>query len=309
MPLRALRSLGSLGALALLAGCSGPRLFTNEDPRAAFGRYTTYGFAPQLGTDEQSYGSLLSEFLKLAAARELEARGFRPAAVPDLLVNFHVLTRERLSVAQTPVSYYGYRRYDAWHGYAGYETRIHEFTEGTLTLDLVDLRRGQLVWEGSLVGRITDAMRRDLRATVDRAVAEIFEGFPHAAGKEPLPPIEGSLDAQALRPLAEQGFAVAQMNLALLHLRGEGVEQSPSEAARWMRAAAVQGFAKAQARLAAMYEHGRGVPADPIAAYFWAQLAAQQNDASGLELRTALARKLAPELVAEAEQRAREWQR
>jgi hypothetical protein len=296
-----------LSIVALAGSCSGPRLFTHEDPQAAFSRYATFGFAPKLGTDEADYGTILSEFLKSATVRELEARGYRQDPAPDLLVNFCVATRERIRASSTPSGYYGYRRYDAWHGYVGYDTRVSQYTEGTLSIDLVDLRRGQLVWEGTLIGRVTDEMRRNLRATIDEAVGEVFEGFPHTAGKDPLPPLESALDARALLPLAEQGFAVAQMNLALLHLRGEGVEKSPSEAARWMRAAALQGFAKAQARLGAMYEHGRGVPVDPTMAYFWSHRAAQQGDPSGLEQRAALAQRLAPELVAEAEQRAREW--
>ncbi|MBL8897424.1 MAG: DUF4136 domain-containing protein [Planctomycetes bacterium] len=307
-PRQALFAL-ALTLAALASSCSGNRLFTSEDPQAAFSRYTTFGFAPKLGTDEADYGSILSEFLKSAASRELLARGYRQDPAPDLLVNFHVATRERLQGSVTPIGYYGYRRYDAWHGYAGYESRVSQFTEGTLTIDLVDLRRGQLVWEGTLIGRVSDEMRRNLRATIDEAVAELFADFPHTAGTDPLPPLEGVTDARTLLPLAEQGFAVAQMNLALLYLRGEGVEKSPAEAARWMRAAALQGFAKAEARLGAMYEHGRGVPVDPIAAYFWSHLAAQQGDPSGLEQREALAQRLAPELVAEAEQRAREWRR
>ena len=48
---------------------------------------------------------------------------------------------------------------------------------------------------------------------------------------------------RACAPLAEQGLTDAQLILADLYLRGLGVPQNLSEAARWHRAAAEQGGA------------------------------------------------------------------
>ena len=83
-----------VGMLVVLAGCaSGPRVFSNEDPTAGFATYRTYGFASPLGTDRPEYSSLTTEFLRQATSRELEARGYRRAEEPDLLVNFFVNTK------------------------------------------------------------------------------------------------------------------------------------------------------------------------------------------------------------------------
>jgi hypothetical protein len=69
--------------LALLAvlcqACAGPRVVVNYDRAADFGAYRTYGFSTQLATDDGDTTTLLSKFLKAAASRELEARGYRPA--------------------------------------------------------------------------------------------------------------------------------------------------------------------------------------------------------------------------------------
>jgi hypothetical protein len=304
----AVRAALSFSSAACLLSCSSTKLFTSEDPGANFDTYVTYGFSKQLGTDEEGYGTIVSEFLKAAASRELEARGYKPSPAPDLLINFRVQTREQLRATQTPApGFYGYRSYGTWNGYIGSQTTLSTYTEGTLNVDLIDHRRGQLIWEATMIGRISDAMRRDLRATIDEAMAEVFESYPHRAGSRPLPPIENTLDVPTLLRLAEQGLAVAQMNLALLYLRGAGVEESPQTASLWMRRAANQGFFKAQVKLASMYEHGRGVPLDLVAAYMWSHVAAQNGEELGREQREALRQRMTAESIAEAELRAAEW--
>lgn len=166
----------------LLVGCaSGPKVFVNQDPAADFGQYRTFGFPAKLGTDDrEGYTSLLSQYLKEAATRELQARGYRLAENPDLLVNFAVMTKEKIRSTSTPTygGFYGYRGYGAW---GGYETTVTQYTEGTLSIDLADAKRNQLVWEAAIVGRLRDEDRKNLKATVDAAVQRLFQDFPYYA--------------------------------------------------------------------------------------------------------------------------------
>jgi len=176
--------LGLFLALGLLNGCSSPKIITNVDPNADFGRYTTYGFTDPLGADSADYQSLVSQFLKRAVAHELEVRGYTTADAPDLLVNFYLHSQDKLSTSTQPSAYYGYRGYGGygtWGGYGGYETTVTQYTEGTLNVDLVDSRRMQLVWEGVIIGQITDKMRRELEKSIDESVARLFEKFPFTA--------------------------------------------------------------------------------------------------------------------------------
>lgn len=179
-----LRLLLLAAAIALLAGCAtGPRIFANEDPAAEFSRYRTFDFASPLGTDRAEYSSLLTEYLRQATARELEARGYRRAENPDLLVNFYVNTKERIRSTSTMApgyGYYGFRRgyYGVW---GGYETTVTQYTEGTLTVDIVDRARNQLVWEGTAVGRTREEDRENLQAVVNEVVGQVFTRFPYRA--------------------------------------------------------------------------------------------------------------------------------
>lgn len=185
-----------LAAIVLTSCASGPKIYTNQDPDADFSQYKTYGFA-QLDTDKYRYSSLLSQYMTTAASRELEARGYTKSANPDLLVNFHVQTQEKIKTTQTPTSsmgYYGYRGhggYGGWGGYTGYETRVTQYTEGTVNVDLIDNRRSQLVWEAVLVGRVTDKARENLEATVNAVMVEVFLGYPYIAGSGVVQPPAG----------------------------------------------------------------------------------------------------------------------
>ena len=79
------------------------------------------------------------------------------------------------------------------------------------------------------------------------------------------------------RPLADQGYAQAQVNLGLLYSTGRGVPQDYVQAVYWYRKAADQGDAYAQFNLGFMYDTGEGVPQDYAAAMSWYRKAADQG--------------------------------
>jgi hypothetical protein len=182
--------------LSVLAACAiEPRIHSLHDPQADFSRFTTYNFAPEAGAGEQ-YTSLLTRNLQYAIAQEMESRGYRRGDNPDLLVNFKVRTREKIDVHEMPVMrsspfytpypypyYYSYRFgfYNPWPYYA-YETRIVQYTEGTLNIDLIDAPARQLVWEGAAIGRVRED-KENMPEYVREVVASIFERYPFVAGQ------------------------------------------------------------------------------------------------------------------------------
>lgn len=172
-----------VSALFMFAGCaSTPNTFSNTDPTVDFSQYRTFGFFDPLATDEQGYESLLSNFLKVSMAQQLSQRGLEYAEDPDLRINFYVNSKEKIRSSTMPtMGYYAYRDpffYDPWPAYPAYETRIDQYTEGTLNIDVVDTKTNKLVWEGMASGRVTDTAIRQLEDTIDKAVTAIMKGFP-----------------------------------------------------------------------------------------------------------------------------------
>lgn len=173
---------GMLAALLLASCASGPSIYVNADPAANFSTYRTYNFMNPLGTDRPGYSSVLSQYLRAAASRELESRGYQKSDSPDLLVNFNVQTKEKIQSSTMPSGpayggYYGYRSgyYGTW---GGYETQVTQYTEGTLTVDVVDAGRKQLAWDGTAVGRVREEARKNLQPAIDKVMTQIFEKFP-----------------------------------------------------------------------------------------------------------------------------------
>lgn len=172
-------------SITLLAACAtGPKITADYDRSADFSQYRSFGFFEPLGTDTAGYESLVTQSLKAATRRELEARGYTYAeSGADLLVNFNAKLAKALRVSSTPAPmYYGYRRgyYGGWGGY-GYTTQVDQYVEGTLNIDIIDPKRQQLVWEGVAVGRVKEKAQEQRQAAIAAAVAEIFTKYPFRA--------------------------------------------------------------------------------------------------------------------------------
>jgi uncharacterized protein len=117
-------------------------------------------------------------------------------------------------------------------------------------------------------------------------------------------------DAQAQQwyeKAAAQGHADAQVNLGILYDYGRGVEQDYKKAVYWYRLSAKQGNELAQRQLGLMFERGDGVPQDYVQAYMWYTLGAANGAKRGAALRDALAKRMTPDQIAEAQQLAQEW--
>lgn len=180
-------SLPAIFAL-LVSGCaSSPNTFSNADPGVDFSQYKTFGYFSTLSTDNPQYQSLVSNFLKVAVAQELVVRGLdHDEENPDLRVNFYINTKDKIKTRSVPTAggYHDYRDpfYDPWGGYGGvgvtYQTQVDQYTEGTLNIDVVDSKTNKLVWEGSVVGRLTEKDVRNMEQTVDEAVADVMVNFP-----------------------------------------------------------------------------------------------------------------------------------
>lgn len=171
-------------ALTFLAGCaSTPDTYSSVAPGTNLRAIKTYGFLEQASTDKVGYESLETNFLKVAVAQQLDLRGLRyDPSNPDVLMNFYIHTEEKIRARQTPTmsgGYYGYRGgfYDGFGGPA-YETQIDQYTMGTLTIDMIDPEQRKLIWEGTVTGRITKKDVKNLEATIDQAVKDVFVKFP-----------------------------------------------------------------------------------------------------------------------------------
>jgi TPR repeat protein len=110
---------------------------------------------------------------------------------------------------------------------------------------------------------------------------------------------------QEWRPLAEQGDAPTQFNIALMYGTGTGVLQDYAEAVIWFRLAAEQGHASAQSNLGVMYDNGNGVLQDAVVAHMWYNIGGANGNELGSDNRGKIEQDMTREQIAEAQALAR----
>lgn len=175
-------------ATAMLAACAtAPRVRTDHDPTADFGKYRTWSFYSPIAMEESGYSTWISDRIKDNVRKEMEARGYRYVeASPDLQVNFQGVVQDRTEVFSMPRSgvqyFYNYRR-NAYVGVPVWydDTHVSRYREGTLTVDLVDARRNRMVWTGDAIARVVKKTPEQKMAEVDQAINAIFLQYPHRA--------------------------------------------------------------------------------------------------------------------------------
>ena len=117
--------------------------------------------------------------------------------------------------------------------------------------------------------------------------------------------------ARRVVPAAQHGEARSQTVLGFMYATGRGVPQHFGNAVDWYSRAAEQGDPTGQYLLGLMYDKGQGVAQDDVLAHKWLILAAAH--ASGRQrdyytrIRDAVAFKLTPAQISEAQDLANAW--
>jgi hypothetical protein len=180
--LHPLRTMMILCAIWLVSACqSVPQVHALYDDTADLGSYSTFGFHPQLIAQGNEYDKLSTRYIKNAIIKEMQNKGYRYGENPDLWLNFNAYTKEKMRVINTPAPYpyYHFRyNYGVWPGYPLNQTRVDQYTEGTLNIDVIERKNKKLLWEGIAVGKLSKKTMDNLEAKINQAVALIFEKFP-----------------------------------------------------------------------------------------------------------------------------------
>jgi hypothetical protein len=171
-------------ALTLIAGCaSGPRVHVTQHPDSDFSSYRSFNFHQEAGIDEDAYETAVAGYIKRTITANMNARGYALSSDPDLLINFRLGDQERIESRGGPSFGIGIG-YGNPHWAVGYTTRsdVRSYTEGSLTIDMVDRAGNMAVWTGTAIERVTNSDLDNAGRSAEEAVNEIFQRFPYAAG-------------------------------------------------------------------------------------------------------------------------------
>lgn len=159
----------------VVAGCSQFSIRSGADSQADFTRLHTWAWLPVADAapaDQRVLDPYFDERIRAAVARELAAKGYRPAETtpPDFLLNY------RLQTSPGAGGFEGY----VWNGWAGIEPFYADaYDDGTLFLAVLDPRTRRMIWVGAAEARLVPTRSIAWRTKrTDAAVHDILARFP-----------------------------------------------------------------------------------------------------------------------------------
>jgi hypothetical protein len=169
--------------LLSIVGCTTVRVSQDYDPKQDFSEVQTWQWreAEQPASGDVRVDSpLLDRRIRKAIENHLGDRHLKRIAVePDLLVSYH-LAIERKIYSETYPSSMGIGGYThPWYWDAGLETRVYQYDQTRLIIDLYDAKTNDLLWRGEGTYLLTTFKTpQDADAAMQKAVDKILGQFP-----------------------------------------------------------------------------------------------------------------------------------
>jgi hypothetical protein len=173
-------SPAALLVMLTLSGCSTVTVATDYDKTAAFGTYRTYSIAPD--AESQPLPEYCEIVLRKTVRFELAARGVIEAEgkQPDLAILWYLIRSSRNSAQERTDPEgnlaYAYGDYSYWTGMPANIANTTKYPEGTLILDVIDVKTDTLVFRGSATAVAMGPERS--APLIEKAVKKMVAALP-----------------------------------------------------------------------------------------------------------------------------------
>lgn len=172
-------------SVVVLAGCATTlETHSDHDSAQSFAAYHTFAWMadqPMIAPPEQvaQVSPLNRRRIEAAIESELLAKGFQKAAergAADFVVSYTVGARDRVDVHSYPTPYGGTWLW-GWP-YFGHDVDVTMYRQGTLAIDVFDVKTHQPVWHGWGSKRIDEHDVKHAAEIIPPAVVAILKDFP-----------------------------------------------------------------------------------------------------------------------------------
>ena len=157
--------------LFLVASCSSVYVNTDYDKKVDFTQYKTYAYY-KTGIDKVEISDLDKKRVLRSIDEVMLTKGFTKSDTPDLLININAKAEKNVDVNQFN---YGWGFGWGWSPFWGGNTMVSTSTDGILTIDLIDAKQKELVWQGEGTGYLTkntDAKDENIKEFVSKILAQ-----------------------------------------------------------------------------------------------------------------------------------------
>ncbi|WP_309642612.1 DUF4136 domain-containing protein [Flavobacterium sp.] len=161
--------------LYLVVSCGSVHVNTDYDKAVDFTQYKTYAYY-KTGIDKVEISDLDKKRILRSIDEAMLAKGFTKTDTPDLLININAKSEKNVNMNQFYAGY-GYGWGFGWSPYWGGGTSLTTSTDGILTIDLIDAKKKELIWQGEGSGYLTkDTNEKD--ENIKEFVTKILAQYP-----------------------------------------------------------------------------------------------------------------------------------
>lgn len=155
------------------SACSSVNVNTDYDKKVDFGQYKTYAYYKN-GIDNAKISDLDKKRILRAIDEVMATKGFAKSETPDMLISINAKSEQSVNVNNFNGGWgFGW----GWDPFWGGNTMFSTSTDGILTIDLIDAKQKELIWQGEGIGYLTKNVdKKD--ANVKLFVTEILALYP-----------------------------------------------------------------------------------------------------------------------------------
>lgn len=185
-PARLAKNIAIGISVLALASCAVIKTGSHYDETINFSAYETFSWVsetPYISDETSIRISPLSQTkIQAAIRKQLTLAGYTFVDTPgnaDFVIAYTVGTRDKIRVGSYPIDYPGSW---GWHLRGSHftvrETYNHQYTEGSLGVDMFDGESNQPIWHGWAEKTISDSDRKYPGPVIEQGIAQLFSKFP-----------------------------------------------------------------------------------------------------------------------------------
>lgn len=179
--------------LTLLGACSTNPIKSTYDfnHQIDFSGYRTYAFIDDtpmaISATQGAVNPMLEGRIMEAIRISMNSKGYNEVQEPeraDMVIAFTVGSRDQIKVDSYPATYgAGFSRMGYYYGYGmATETRVRQYTEGQLAIDIFDVKSHTPAFHGVASKHISESDRKNQQPVLNAVTAEALSGFPLVGG-------------------------------------------------------------------------------------------------------------------------------
>jgi hypothetical protein len=174
--MKAIKILPLLLLLAV-ASCSSVRVYSDYDKKVDFSQYKTYAYYKN-GIDKAEISDLDKKRILRAIDEVMATKGFTKSETADMLISINAKSEQNVDMNNFNGGWgWGFGWGWGWNPFWGGNTMVSTSTDGILTIDIIDAKLKELIWQGEGSGYLTKNVEKK-DENVKLFVTEILAQYP-----------------------------------------------------------------------------------------------------------------------------------